>query len=695
MQFQGSSYHPIASRLLFSPTISVALSWNEKSGRVAPALGIVATMISNPRAILKKVFGYEEFRPMQEAVIEAVLAGDDVLAVMPTGGGKSLCYQVPALALGGLAIVVSPLIALMRDQVAFLRELGIDARFLNSTLTPEQWRENAAAAARGELSLLYLAPETLSSGRARELVAALGDSRRPVLLAVDEAHCISEWGHDFRPEYRSLGALRDALHGVPCLALTATATEQVRDDIKSELRLGAISTDSGKRDEMAHMREFVASFDRPNILLEAKRRSRVLDQLAELAAIYPEGSGIVYCFSRARAEEIASGLSRLGVPALPYHAGLPDDLRARNQDAFIDDKIRVIAATTAFGMGIDKPDVRWVAHADLPKSIEQYYQEIGRAGRDGLPARALLLYSYGDAVKIRALLAKSAAEAAAAAGESDIGMNEGTMADSGDVPERTTTPATFAAEAALRAMLCYAEAATCRRAMLLAHFGEAYSTSRCASCDVCLGTAESSITEDITEQAYKFLSCVKRTGERYGAGHVIDVLLGSRNERVLGLGHAQLSTYGIGKEWTKSQWMDLARQLARSGYLSRSEDYGVLSLTDRSYAAFRSKERVMGTVPPRGKGKRDAASQGRGPVPAPSSPESRDLGTRLRALRRRLAEEGRVPPYMIFSDKTLTDLVAKRPGSKEALLDVFGLGAVKVERYGEAILETLCEINTK
>ena len=620
-------------------------------------------MNANVRGVLKEVFGYDDFRPYQEAIISAALAGEDMLAVMPTGGGKSLCYQVPALVFGppSLVVVVSPLIALMREQVTFLRGLGVEARALNSSLEPVEWRENAEAATRGEIRLLYLAPETLTSGRASELFKRVTVD----LLAVDEAHCISQWGHDFRPEYRALGDIRkrlkprDGRKRVPCLALTATATERVRTDILAELG-------------MEGAKVVVAGFDRPNIFLEVRRRAKAVDQLVELASEYPEGSGIVYCFSRARAEAMAADLSGRGVSALPYHAGLSDEDRSGHQDAFIRDEVRVICATTAFGMGIDKPDVRFVAHADLPKSIEQYYQEIGRAGRDGLPSHALLLYAYGDAMKIRSLIS--------------LGSDDSQEAEDN----------ALVAEASLREMLRYAESGICRRVSILAHFGEEYvgpkGQAGCGGCDVCSGTTDAGAEEDVTTQAYKFLSCVKRTGEHYGSGYVVDVLLGSKNERVLGLGHSKLSTWGIGKEWARSQWLDLSSQLLRKGYLAKDEEYGVLSLTEKTYAAFRDKSPISAVVPPK---PRSASREA--PLPRerakfeayPSGSKEAALERELRDLRKTLAAGSSVPNYMIFADKTLYDLVERSPKSEAALLEVFGMGEVKVGRYGADILAAI------
>jgi len=586
--------------------------------------------------ILAEVFGYEEFRPFQREVIGNVCAGKDTLAVMPTGGGKSLCFQIPALAFTGLTVVVSPLIALMQDQVAFLRDLGVSAVFLNSTLEWEEYRRSMDLIRSGEVKLLYVAPESLLTERIARLLAEV----RVDCLAVDEAHCISHWGHDFRPEYRRLAEFRKTVPDAVCLALTATATKRVREDIRACLGLPAAG-------------EIVAGFDRPNIHLEVVPKKRPLEQITEFLSAHSEESGIIYCFTRAGVDSLTAKLRKSGFQALAYHAGLDDDVRARNQEAFSRDEAMVMAATIAFGMGIDKPNVRFVIHHDLPKSLENYYQEVGRAGRDGLPARALLLYSYADAMKLRSFLE-----------------------DQGGVEAQ-------AAEANLSAMVKYAEAVTCRRSFLLSHFGEEYGRPSCGTCDVCTG--EGRKDSDLTEPALKFLSCVKRTGERFGAGHVIDVLRGARTERVANLGHDGLSTYGIGAEWDKEQWFDLARQLERQGYLKRGEEYATLSLTQKALDVFVSRGPIMATEPE----KRARRQRGKKKPPWPADAGSPDLLHSLRACRKALADAHEVPPYIIFSDRTLQELVARKPATMEELLDVFGMGRVKVERYGREILSVI------
>ena len=586
-------------------------------------------------SILADVFGYDSYRPFQKEVIRRVCAGEDTLAVMPTGGGKSLCYQIPALAFPGLTVVVSPLIALMKDQVAFLRELGVSAVYLNSSLEWEEYRRCMDRVGCGEVKLLYVAPESLLTERISGLLSQV----RVDFLAVDEAHCISHWGHDFRPEYRRLAEFRRTVPDAACLALTATATRKVRADIRGCLGIPAAG-------------EIVAGFDRPNIRLDVIPKNRPTDQILEFLSAHAEDSGIIYCFTRAGVDSLTTRLRKGGFQAVSYHAGLEDEVRSRNQEAFIRDEAMVMVATIAFGMGIDKPNVRFVIHHDLPKSLESYYQEAGRAGRDGLPARALLLYSYADAMKLRSFLE-----------------------DQGGVEAQ-------AAHANLEAMVKYAEAATCRRAVLLSHFGETYPQPSCGACDVCTGDGRRE--EDLTEPALKFLSCVKRTGERFGAGHVIDVLRGVRTERVTNLGHDDLSTYGIGTEWDKEQWFDLARQLERRGYLKRGEEYATLSLTQKALSAFETHGPITGTPPVK---KRRSKS---GSKPAwPAAEGSRDLIDALRACRKALADAHEVPPYVIFSDKTLQELAARRPATLDELLDVFGMGKVKVERYGKEILSVI------
>ena len=633
-----------------------------------------------PESVLKSVFGYDAFRPLQKEIIAEVLARRDVLAVMPTGGGKSLCYQVPALLFPGLTIVVSPLIALMQDQVSQLEAAGVPAILLNSSLDRDEWRANMARVRAGEIKLLYLAPESLVTARVQELLSAV----RVDCFTVDEAHCISDWGHDFRPEYRSLAEIRALFPHAVCLALTATATAQVRRDIKKNLRL-------------ENPAEFVASFNRANIFLEVRPKKNPVHQILEFLDANGEGAGIIYCFSRKQVDDLTAELVSRGHVALPYHAGLSDDARRENQERFLRDEARIVVATVAFGMGINKPDVRFVIHFDLPKSPEQYYQEIGRAGRDGLPATAILFYGYGDTRKIRFFMEdKSASE-------------------------------TKKAEAHLKAMTDYAESRTCRRKVLLAWFGEDFESTGPAQdcCDVCAKPAAKDA--DVTVIAQKLLSCVVRTGERYGAAYVIDVLLGSRQKRIVDNGHHKLSTWGIGRELDKDGWFELVRVLLEGGYLTKDDEYGVLSLTGEARDALSSREAIelpfdlaafmatgsaggaRGSSSTRNAGKTrgsggartdgDAEESGTLKFPkkaarqaqADLDPESLKLLSNLKGMRRGLAEAAAVPPYVIFSDRTLEDLAVKRPERREDLLGIFGIGAVKAERYGEFIMKAIRE----
>lgn len=635
----------------------------------------------DPAVILRETFGHREFRPFQREIIDGVLAGRDTLAVMPTGGGKSLCYQVPALAFPGMTVVVSPLIALMLDQVAALETKGVNAVFLNSSLDRESYFETVARIRSGTVKLLYLAPESLATDRVRELLAGI----RIDCLTVDEAHCISEWGHDFRPEYRTLAELRDLAPNAVCLALTATATRQVRADIKKTLALRSPA-------------EFVASFNRANIYLSVEKKHNPVHRILEFLAERPDDSGIVYCFSRKQVNDLASELSGRGHAALPYHAGLPDETRAENQERFLRGEARIMVATVAFGMGIDKADVRFVIHYDLPKGPEQYYQEIGRAGRDGKPAVALLLYGYGDTRKIRFFM-------------EDLSGSEAKKA-----------------EARLAAVTAYAEARTCRRAVLLDWFGERYDpdSREGPCCDVCDGAAAPEA--DVTLQAQKFLSCVVRTGERYGAAYVIDVLTGSRQKRVVDNGHHKLSTWGIGNELAKDDWFELAHVLTEEGYLVKSADYGVLSLTPEARDALTNREPIVlpfapelsvatnakagksgakglrAKIGPAGKAYRAAAGRGEReenpavaepvsalaePVSAMVEPASLAAYGELKRLRTALARAASVPPYVIFNDRTLEALAESLPADRASLLDITGIGPAKVEKYGEFILKAV------
>ena len=585
-------------------------------------------------SILKETFGYDTFRPLQREVIENVMARRDTLAVMPTGGGKSLCYQIPSLLFDGLTVVVSPLISLMKDQVEQLRAFGVPALFLNSSLGPQEYQENMDYVKRGEVKLLYVAPETLLTPRILTLLAGL----KVDCLTIDEAHCISEWGHDFRPEYRQLVQVRKQFPQAVCLALTATATSRVRQDIRSTL-------------QFATSNEFVASFDRKNLFIEVLPKRDATRQTMDMLERYKDQSGIVYCFSRKQVDDLASYLISRGYSARPYHAGLEDIERKRNQEAFIRDDAQIIIATIAFGMGINKPNVRFVIHYDLPKSVEGYYQEIGRAGRDGLPAHCLLLYSYSDVAKLNYFIDQKEGE------ERRVAIQH------------------------LNAIVGYAEDETsCRRKPLLNYFGESYAADNCSNCDNC-NSSPTPLT-DVTIPAQKFLSCVKRAGEKFGAGHITDILLGSKNEKVLRWGHEKLSTYGIGGELTQKQWMRLARQLLSMGYLKQEGEYRTLGLTPKALEALRKRAPIMGVLQEAERVKKKEGKK-------EGIEYNHALFAILRQKRKEMADEAGVPPYVIFPDRTLTEMAAYYPQSTAGLLNISGVGQVKLVQYGDAFLDVI------
>ena len=585
-------------------------------------------------SILKETFGYDTFRPLQREVIENVMARRDTLAVMPTGGGKSLCYQIPSLLFDGLTVVVSPLISLMKDQVEQLRAFGVPALFLNSSLGPQEYQENMDYVKRGEVKLLYVAPETLLTPRILTLLAGL----KVDCLTIDEAHCISEWGHDFRPEYRQLVQVRKQFPQAVCLALTATATSRVRQDIRSTL-------------QFATSNEFVASFNRENLFIEVLPKRDATRQTMDMLERYKDQSGIVYCFSRKQVDDLASYLISRGYSARPYHAGLEDIERKRNQEAFIRDDVQIIIATIAFGMGINKPNVRFVIHYDLPKSVEGYYQEIGRAGRDGLPAHCLLLYSYADVAKLNYFIDQKEGE------ERRVAIQH------------------------LNAIVGYAEDETsCRRKPLLNYFGESYAADNCSNCDNC-NSSPTPLT-DVTIPAQKFLSCVKRAGEKFGAGHITDILLGSKNEKVLRWGHEKLSTYGIGGELTQKQWMRLARQLLSMGYLKQEGEYRTLGLTPKALEALRKRAPIMGVLQEAERVKKKEGKK-------EGIEYNHALFAILRQKRKEMADEAGVPPYVIFPDRTLTEMAAYYPQSTAGLLNISGVGQVKLVQYGDAFLDVI------
>jgi ATP-dependent DNA helicase RecQ len=588
---------------------------------------------------LKTTFGYGAFRPLQREIIETSLAGRDVFALLPTGGGKSLCFQLPALHRTGLTVVVSPLIALMKDQVDQLQAAGVAATFLNSTLSADEARSRLRGLHRGEWRLLYVAPERLMLDGWQENLK----NWNVAALAIDEAHCVSEWGHDFRPEYRQLAQLRKLLPDIPVMALTATATERVRADIVTHLQLRAPEV-------------FVASFNRPNLTYRVLAKDQPLKQIIDFVRKREDESGIVYCATRATAERVAEALAGRGFSARAYHAGLDAEERSRNQELFLRDECRIICATIAFGMGINKPNVRWVIHHDLPKNIEGYYQETGRAGRDSLPSDCLLLFSGGDAAK-----------------------------QTHFIEEITDEHEKSVARQQLRLMMHYAESAACRRRELLAYFGEQFPLAECGACDNCLEPRE---TYDGTVVAQKFLSCIYRIRQtgRFGVGlnHIVEVLTGAETEKVLRWEHDKLSTYGIGKELTRPAWAAVGRELMRLGYVAQAEgEYPILELTEAGMNVLRTREKVTLTKPlalPQAK----RVTRREGDIECDEI-----LFAHLRNLRKKLADERGVPAYIIFGDATLRELAHHYPTTVAQLEGITGIGEKKRAEFGETFTQAI------
>ncbi|HWA09572.1 MAG TPA: DNA helicase RecQ [Opitutaceae bacterium] len=592
-------------------------------------------------ALLRQTFGYASFRPLQQEIIEATLAGQDVFALLPTGGGKSLCFQLPALVRPGLTIVVSPLIALMKDQVDALQASGVAATFLNSSLDPDESRRRLRGLHQGEFKLLYVAPERLMlEGWAENL-----RSWKIACLAVDEAHCVSEWGHDFRPEYRQLARLRELLPEVPMMALTATATGRVRTDIIAHLKLHRPAT-------------FVASFNRPNLTYRVIPKDQPLRQIVEFVKTRERESGIIYCASRAATERTAEGLTGRGFAARPYHAGLTAEERSRHQEAFLRDDTRIICATIAFGMGINKPNVRWIIHHDLPKNIEGYYQETGRAGRDGLPGDCLLLFSAGDIAKQTHFL-----------------------------DEITNEHEQQVARSQLRQIVHYAESGGCRRAELLAYFGEPFPSATCGACDNCL---EPRATYDGTIAAQKFLSCIYRIRQAsqlgVGMNHIIEVLTGADTDKIRRWDHDRLTTYGIGREFSRPQWAAVGRELMRLGHVAVSEgEYATLELTPAGLEALRTRAAITLTKPmDLPKARRAARREG-------DIACDEILFERLRGLRKRLADERQVPAYIVFGDTTLRAMARHYPDTPEAMEGISGVGEKKRAEFGGIFAAEIAE----
>lgn len=593
-----------------------------------------------PASVLKKVFGYDSFRPLQEEVIKNVLDKKDTLAIMPTGGGKSICYQLPALLFEGLTVVISPLISLMKDQVDQLNQTGISAVMLNSSLSFNNYIDYCESIKRGEVKLLYIAPESLF----KEDICDLLEQVQVDCITIDEAHCISEWGHDFRPEYRQLGSYRKKFPEAACLALTATATPRVQDDIIRSLGF-------------THKNRFISSFDRSNLFLQVLQKNNPLIQTESFLQAHSGEPGIIYCATRSQVDELTARLKTKGYSVLPYHAGLSDRQREKNQSRFANDDVQIIVATIAFGMGINKSNVRFVVHYDLPKSLESYYQEIGRSGRDGAQADCLLLFGYGDIAKINYFI------------DQKINENERRVA-----------------KLLMHDMVSYAEAKVCRRIPLLHHFGEAPHEQNCGMCDNCTNEETREGLEDITIAAQKFLSCVKRTGEIFGAGHLIDVLRGSYNEKTDKFRHQNLSVFGIGKEYSKEEWLHLIGQFSQNGLISRDLNYGSIKLTAKAGEVLFEGLKIKGTIESR----KIAAKK---PKKAVVAEYDDALFEELRKMRKKLADKEGVPPYVIFSDKTLMEIAGRVPRSNRELLDISGIGEVKLSRYGQQVLEVINSYN--